>query len=95
MGWTKLEDDLRDSLEKELVAHEAKHPIPEIKRHDGSIIPEGTPVSTLLMEGGLAELEIHPDADVEAGDSRRSASVSQAETTTGGEPRWPVMWKRC
>jgi len=72
-AWTKIEEPTRERLERELGEHELKHPLPEIKRHDGTVIAEGTPVSTLLMEGGLAELELHPDAEVDPEAQRKSA----------------------
>lgn len=63
MGWTTLEEGVRTELEERLEAHEKANPIPEIKRlSDGSIIPEGTLASELLVPGGVVELEIHPDA---------------------------------
>ena len=65
MAWKGIEDKRRNELEVQLVAHEAANPRPEIKRHDGSVIPEGTPVATLLMTGGVAELEHHPEAVIE------------------------------
>jgi len=64
LAWAgkELSDELRASLEARLIEHEKVNPVPVIKRHDGSVIPEGTPVTTLQMVGGLAELEVHPEA---------------------------------
>lgn len=63
----ELSDELRASLEVRLAEHEKLHPVPVIKRHDGSVIPEGTPVVALQLPGGLAELELHPEAVAELG----------------------------
>ncbi|EDM77601.1 DNA topoisomerase [Plesiocystis pacifica SIR-1] len=65
LAWKTLDEELRADLEARLEVHEAANPRPEIKRHDGSIIPEGTPVESLLLPGGVAELEIHPEAEAE------------------------------
>ena len=51
-------------MEKALIKHEKANPQPKIKRQDGSIVPDGTPVDELLIPGGVAELAIHPDAKV-------------------------------
>lgn len=64
LPWKGVEDDRREALEKELEVHEAENPRPAITRMDGTVIPEGTPVEQLLLPGGVAELEIHPDAEV-------------------------------
>ena len=60
LAWTSLEETKQAELIKELAAHERAHPKVVLSRHDGSVIPEGTPISTLLIPGGIAELEIHP-----------------------------------
>jgi DNA topoisomerase-1 len=65
----ELSDELRASLEVRLAEHEKLHPTPIIKRHDGSVIPEGTPVVALQLPGGLAELELHPEAVAELGNA--------------------------
>ncbi len=62
LAWTALDEATQAELTKELEAHDKAHPKVVLKRHDGSVIPEGTPISTLLIPGGIAELEIHPDA---------------------------------
>ncbi|WP_263429377.1 DNA topoisomerase [Nannocystis pusilla] len=62
LAWTSLEDDKQATLGKQLAAHEKAHPPVVLKRRDGRVIAEGTPVAELLIPGGLAELEIHPDA---------------------------------
>jgi DNA topoisomerase-1 len=65
VGFKTLEDDLRVGLEKALAKHEQANPRPEIRRMDGTIVPDGTPVESLLIEGGVAELAVHPDARVD------------------------------
>ncbi len=62
LAWTKLEDDVKERLEKELEAHEKANPQPVIRTLDGEIIPDGTPLEELLLPGGVQELAIHPDA---------------------------------
>ncbi|MFV8749068.1 type I DNA topoisomerase [Nannocystaceae bacterium ST9] len=64
LAWAgkELSDELRASLESRLIEHEKLNPVPVIKRHDGSVIPEGTPVTALQLPGGLAELKVHPEA---------------------------------
>jgi len=62
LAWTAVDEATQAVLTKELEAHDIAHPKVVLKKHDGSVIPEGTPISTLLIPGGIAELEIHPDA---------------------------------
>jgi len=63
MAWGSLDEELKEELEKELTAHEKKNPRPAIVRlSNGEVIPEGTPVRDLLIPGGVAQLELHPDA---------------------------------
>jgi DNA topoisomerase-1 len=62
LGWNAVDETVRDTLERELEKHEAKHPVPDLRRHNGEIIPEGTPVASLVIAGGVAELAVHPDA---------------------------------
>jgi len=64
MAWTKLEDDKREQLEKQLEEHERKNPQVELRTHEGVLIKEGTPVQDLLIEGEEQQLEIHPDAQM-------------------------------
>ena len=68
LAWKSLADEQREELETRLTAHEQANPLPAIKRHDGSVIPEGTPVSDLSLPGGVAELEVHVEAAAELGD---------------------------
>ena len=66
VSWKKdLSEELREDLDERLAAHEKKNPQPKITRHDGTVIPEGTPIASLLLPGGVAELEVHPDAVTE------------------------------
>ena len=60
MGWAKLEEDERKTLELALKNHLKKHPMPVITRMDGTEIEGGTPVNDLLVPGGVAELTLHP-----------------------------------
>ncbi len=48
------------ALSGQLSAHEKAHPLVVLKRSDGRVIAEGTPVARLLIPGGLAELGIRP-----------------------------------
>ncbi|HMN95927.1 MAG TPA: DNA topoisomerase [Phycisphaerales bacterium] len=63
MAWTKLDDAARARLEKALAAHEQAHPQVVLRRRDGSIVPDGTPIAGLVLPGGVQELAIHADAD--------------------------------
>jgi DNA topoisomerase-1 len=65
MGWAKLEEDERKTLELALKNHLKKHPMPVITRMDDTPIEAGTPVSELLVPGGVAVLTLHPDAGKE------------------------------
>jgi DNA topoisomerase-1 len=63
LPWAALDDATKQTLEQQLVTHEAAHPVAAIVRHsDEAVIPEGTPVRELLIAGGVAQLELHPDA---------------------------------
>ncbi len=64
MAWTKLEEAMRNTLAAELEAHEKANPQGVIRTLDGQIIPEGTPISELIIPGGVAELQIHPAAEL-------------------------------
>jgi DNA topoisomerase-1 len=66
LGWNTLDDDTKDDLEKQLAKHEKAHPLPKICRFsNGEEIPEGTPVAELVVPGGVAELEVHPDVQTD------------------------------
>ena len=59
MGWKTLDESVLSTLESALELHEQEHPQVIIKRMDGTVIPEGTPVGDLLLPGGVAELELY------------------------------------
>jgi len=65
-AWSSLDEEQQKHLEQELEAHERKNPVPVITRRDGTPIVEGTPVTSLVIPGGVAELELHPEAVAEA-----------------------------
>ena len=64
-AWKQLDDEVREQLEKDLAAHEKANPQHVPKRIDGTVIPEGTPSSELLLPGQQADLPIHPEAAAE------------------------------
>ena len=72
----------RTTLEAELEAHEKENPVPQIKRlSNGEIIPEGTPVASLVIPGGVAELELHPEAVAELSAQRSKTATNSASAT--------------
>jgi DNA topoisomerase-1 len=71
LGWNTLADDQKEALEAELVGHEKQHPPPVITTLEGEMIPEGTPVVGLVLPGGVAQLEIHPEAVTPSTDAPR------------------------
>lgn len=58
MGWKTLEDDIREELEAALNIHMEANPQVIITTMSGKVIPEGSPIEDLLIEGNVAELEI-------------------------------------
>ncbi|HIN09855.1 MAG TPA: hypothetical protein EYM64_04690, partial [Phycisphaerales bacterium] len=58
MGWKTLDDDVRNELEKALQKHEEENPQVVIKTLSGMVIPEGTPIEDLIIEGNIVELEV-------------------------------------
>jgi DNA topoisomerase-1 len=64
MAWTKIEPARQEELEKALELHEGDNPQVVVKRLDGTIIPEGTPIADLSLPGGVQELAIHPEAEI-------------------------------
>jgi DNA topoisomerase I len=62
LAWTKVEEPRQKQLLAQLEQHEKANPQVIITTLDGRPIPEGTPVSELILPGGVAELKIHPDA---------------------------------
>lgn len=61
-AWSKLEDEVKAKWLEQLEAHEKAHPQIVVKTLQGEVIPEGTPIANLILPGGMAELEIHPQA---------------------------------
>ena len=61
MGWKTLDENVQTELQSALDAHEKLHPQEIIKTLDGTIIPEGTPIETLVIEGAVAKLELFKD----------------------------------
>ena len=61
-GFAKLDEPVREQLEKDLKKHLKAHPMPVITRMDGTPIEEGTPIADLVVPGLLQDLPIHPDA---------------------------------
>ena len=57
MGWKTLEDDVIKELEAALEAHMEANPQVIVTTMSGKVIPEGTPIEDLLIEGNVAELE--------------------------------------
>jgi DNA topoisomerase I len=65
LAWTKVDDARQKQLEAALEEHERKNPQIVIRTLDGEVIPEGTPVRDLILPGGVAKLEVHPEAERE------------------------------
>ena len=63
MAWSKVDEPKQKELTKKLEAHLKQHPMPDITTLNGEVIPEGTPIESLIIPGEMAELEIHPDAE--------------------------------
>ena len=59
MGWKTLDDKIRNELETSLAQHEEANPQVLVKTLSGKVIPEGTPIEDLLIEGGVVELEVY------------------------------------
>lgn len=59
MGWKTLDEDVLKKLEAALEEHEKENPQVIVKTLGGKVIPEGTPIEDLLMEGGVMELELY------------------------------------
>ena len=79
MGWNTVEEETQKRLEAELESHEREHPIPVITRMSGEPIPEGTPIASLVVPGGVAALEVHPDARRELERNKKKAMAVRAE----------------
>jgi DNA topoisomerase-1 len=62
MAWSKVDEAAQKALLARLEEHEKQHPQIVLRRRDGSVIPEGTPVQDLVVPGGVDKLDIHPEA---------------------------------
>jgi DNA topoisomerase-1 len=62
-SWSKLPKEQQDQWTAALDANDVEHPPVVLRTLDGAVIEEGTPVADLVVPGGIAELEIHPDAE--------------------------------
>jgi DNA topoisomerase I len=80
-GWNTVDEALQKELEAALEQHEAEHPPPVIKRMSGETIPEGTPVASLVIPGGVAALEVHPEAksERERDEKKKKKTPAQAD----------------
>ncbi len=65
LAWNKLDGPTQQRLESQLAEHMKSHPPIDLRTLDGKPIPDGTPIQSLLIPGGVAHLEIHPDAAAE------------------------------
>jgi DNA topoisomerase-1 len=61
-AWSKLEEELQKKLLAQLEVNDRENPQIVVKSLDGQVIPEGTPIADLVIPGGVADLEIHPEA---------------------------------
>jgi DNA topoisomerase-1 len=64
-SFAKLDEPVREALEKDLKKHLEANPMPVITTMDGTPIEEGTPIADLVVPGLIADLPIHPDAVVD------------------------------
>ena len=64
-SFAKLEEPVREALEKDLKKHLKANPMPVITTMDGTPIEEGTPIAELVVPGLIADLPIHPDAVID------------------------------
>ncbi len=62
LAWTAVDEATQRKLEAQLEAHEKQNPPVVLRTLDGRIIPDGTPIKDLLIPGGIAKLDLHPDA---------------------------------
>ncbi|MGB1275082.1 MAG: DNA topoisomerase, partial [Nannocystaceae bacterium] len=77
-GWNTLEDDKKEELVAALKIHEDANPRAELRRRDGSIIPEGTPAQDLSLPGREVVLQIHPDWDAKKAEEENAKVPPQA-----------------
>jgi DNA topoisomerase-1 len=61
-SWTKIDKEKQEELTAALDANDVEHPPIVLTTLDDTPIKEGTPVADLVIPGGIAELERHPDA---------------------------------
>ena len=81
-SWAKLEPEKQEELERKLEENDRANPVQVPVRHStGEPIPEGTPVSDLVMAGEARDLPIHPEAEAEGA----ARSNGQAGGRRGGE----------
>lgn len=78
MAWAKLGEPRQAELTALLAAHERKHPAVVLRRRDGSVIADGTPVASLLIESGVAALVVHPEVAAEQALAREQAKAPVA-----------------
>lgn len=86
LAWASLDEATQATLGKQLAAHEKAHPPMVLKRRDGRLIAEGTPVQELLLPGGIAELEIHPAALAQANERAAGKEPGKAEPPALAKP---------
>ncbi|MBC8070935.1 MAG: type I DNA topoisomerase, partial [Deltaproteobacteria bacterium] len=80
MAWSAVDEKTQKKLEKQLEAHEKEHPMAVIKAFVGDKpIVEGTPIAQLVVEGRIAELQVHPDAARELGVAVAQQSTKRAK----------------
>jgi DNA topoisomerase-1 len=60
-SWAKVDEATRTALQAQLDEHTLAHPPIEITRRDGRRIEPGTPVSDLVLPGGVATLELYEE----------------------------------
>ncbi len=83
MGWNKLEESRQAELQAALDEHYKANPPAILRRHDGTVIADGTPVQDLLLPGGVAELPHHPEAVAEF--AEKAAEAELVETAAKAE----------
>ena len=64
-SWATLEEGRKLELDAALAKHERANPAAILRRKDGTLIEKGTLARDLIIEGGLATLEVHPEAERE------------------------------
>jgi DNA topoisomerase-1 len=82
-GWNKLAEERQAELQKALDDHYEANPPAILRRQDGSEIQPNTPVQSLLLPGGLAELDVHPEAAAEFAQAKENEA---APATQAAQP---------